>query len=50
MSSSSNSLGEERKALLETDPYKLQSYMKRLLDVRIPKWVMFSSVWNEIID
>ena len=50
LASSSNSLGEEGKSLLGTDPHKLQSYMNRLLDVRIQKWVMFSTAWNEIID
>ena len=29
---------------------KVQSYVNRLLDVRIQKWVMFSAAWNEIID
>jgi callose synthase len=40
----------ESSALLGSDPQKLQSYVNRLLDVRIQKWVMFSAVWNEIID
>lgn len=48
--SSTNSLGEESQALLGADPHKLQSYVNRLLDVRIQKWVMFSAAWNEIID
>lgn len=26
------------------------SYMTRILDVRVQKWVMFSTLWNEIID
>ena len=47
---SSNSMGEEGDALLGNDPHKLQSYMNRLLDVRVQKWVMFSAAWNEIID
>ena len=49
LGSSTNSLGEGT-SLLGTDPHKLQSYVNRLLDVRIQKWVMFSAAWNEIID
>jgi len=48
--SSFNSLGEEGQSLLGADPHKLQSYLNRLLDVRVQKWVMFSAAWNEIID
>jgi len=48
--SSINSMGEEGQALLGADPHKLQSYVNRLLDVRVQKWVMFSAAWNEIID
>lgn len=40
----------ESSSLLASDPHKLQSYVNRLLDVRIQKWVMFSAAWNEIID
>jgi callose synthase len=40
----------EGSSLLGSDPHKLQSYVNRLLDVRIQKWVMFSAAWNEIID
>jgi len=40
----------ENTSLLGSDPHQLQSYVNRLLDVRIQKWVMFSAVWNEIID
>lgn len=48
--SSFNSLGEEGQSLLGADPHRLQSYLNRLLDVRVQKWVMFSAAWNEIID
>lgn len=41
---------QEGTSLLGNDPHKLQSYVNRLLDVRIQKWVMFSAAWNEIID
>jgi len=44
-----NNTGESA-SLLGSDPHKLQSYVNRLLDVRIQKWVMFSAVWNEVID
>ncbi len=47
---SEGSLGEESQALLGSDPHRLQSYMNRLLDVKVQKWVMFSAAWNEIID
>jgi callose synthase len=48
---SSQSLAHgEGASLLGADPHKLQSYVNRLLDVRIQKWVMFSAAWNEIID
>jgi len=50
LSQSFNSLGEEGQSLLGNDPHKLQSYVNRLLDVRVQKWVMFSAAWNEIID
>jgi callose synthase len=40
----------EGQTLLGSDPHKLQGYVNRLLDVRIQKWVMFSTVWNEVID
>jgi len=46
---SSNNVNETT-SLLGSDPQKLQSYVNRLLDVRIQKWVMFSAAWNEIID
>ena len=41
---------KEGQSLLGNDPHKLQGYVNRLLDVRIQKWVMFSTVWNEVID
>jgi len=48
---SNGSIGEhESQALLGSDPHRLQSYVNRLLDVKIQKWVMFSAAWNEIID
>jgi len=47
---SQGDMASESAALLGSDPHKLQSYVNRLLDVRIQKWVMFSAVWNEIID
>jgi callose synthase len=40
----------EGMSLLGADMNKLQSYVNRLLDVRIQKWVMFSAAWNEIIE
>eukprot|EP00594_Rhizosolenia_setigera_P001547 CAMPEP_0178945756 /NCGR_PEP_ID=MMETSP0789-20121207/3908_1 /TAXON_ID=3005 /ORGANISM="Rhizosolenia setigera, Strain CCMP 1694" /LENGTH=2019 /DNA_ID=CAMNT_0020625675 /DNA_START=629 /DNA_END=6688 /DNA_ORIENTATION=+ len=46
---SNPNLGEGQ-SLLGSDPHQLQSYVNRLLDVRIQKWVMFSAAWNEIID
>lgn len=49
LGSSTNNLSEGS-SLLGADPHKLQSYVNRLLDVRIQKWVMFSAAWNEIID
>jgi len=49
LGSSGNNLSEKA-TLLGSDPHKLQSYVNRLLDVRIQKWVMFSAAWNEIID
>mmetsp|Transcript_1310 Transcript_1310/g.1888 ORF Transcript_1310/g.1888 Transcript_1310/m.1888 type:complete len:2118 (-) Transcript_1310:113-6466(-) len=51
MSRSGEALADsESQALLGADPHQLQSYVNRLLDVRIQKWVMFSAAWNEIID
>jgi len=48
---SQNSLGgHESSSLLGNNSQRLQSYVNRLLDVRIQKWVMFSAAWNEIID
>ena len=47
---STGNMASEGSSLLGTDPQKLQSYVNRLLDVRIQKWVMFSAAWNEIID
>mmetsp|Transcript_54913 Transcript_54913/g.164424 ORF Transcript_54913/g.164424 Transcript_54913/m.164424 type:complete len:2150 (-) Transcript_54913:26-6475(-) len=41
---------QEGTSLLGADPHRLQSYVNRLLDVRIQKWVMFSAAWNEVID
>ena len=49
LGASTNNLTEGT-SLLGTDPHKLQSYVNRLLDVRIQKWVMFSAAWNEIVD
>jgi len=49
-SSANNIPNSEGASLLGTDPHRLQSYVNRLLDVRIQKWVMFSAAWNEIID
>jgi callose synthase len=40
----------ESSSLLGSNSKRLQSYVNRLLDVRIQKWVMFSAAWNEIID
>ncbi len=49
--SSQNSLGGgESASLLGGNSQRLQTYVNRLLDVRIQKWVMFSAAWNEIID
>mmetsp|Transcript_21042 Transcript_21042/g.51779 ORF Transcript_21042/g.51779 Transcript_21042/m.51779 type:complete len:2128 (-) Transcript_21042:168-6551(-) len=48
-SSSGGSLAETA-SLLGASSHRLQSYVNRLLDVRIQKWVMFSAAWNEIID
>eukprot|EP00537_Pseudo-nitzschia_pungens_P009567 CAMPEP_0172380904 /NCGR_PEP_ID=MMETSP1060-20121228/70676_1 /TAXON_ID=37318 /ORGANISM="Pseudo-nitzschia pungens, Strain cf. cingulata" /LENGTH=2133 /DNA_ID=CAMNT_0013108671 /DNA_START=189 /DNA_END=6590 /DNA_ORIENTATION=+ len=42
--------GSESSSLLGSNSQRLQSYVNRLLDVRIQKWVMFSTAWNEIID
>lgn len=46
---SANNLSETT-SLLGSNAQRLQSYVNRLLDVRIQKWVMFSAAWNEIID
>ena len=48
--SGGNLAGSEGMSLLGTDPHKLQSYVNRILDVRIQKWIMFSAAWNKIID
>eukprot|EP00980_Cylindrotheca_fusiformis_P030196 scaffold24531_cov122-Cylindrotheca_fusiformis.AAC.5 len=48
-STSGGSLAEST-SLLGASSQRLQSYVNRLLDVRIQKWVMFSAAWNEIID
>ncbi|KAL3922916.1 MAG: hypothetical protein SGILL_001947 [Bacillariaceae sp.] len=49
--SSQNSLAaSESSSLLGSNTKRLQSYVNRLLDVRIQKWVMFSAAWNEVID
>lgn len=48
-SNSASSIAESA-SLLGNNPQRLQSYVNRLLDVRIQKWVMFSAAWNEIID
>lgn len=50
LGASSGNMSSECSSLLGPDPHKLQSYVNRLLDVRIQKWVMFSAAWNEIID
>lgn len=50
LGTSSLDIATESSKLLGSDPHKLQGYVNRLLDVRIQKWVMFSAVWNEIID
>jgi callose synthase len=50
LGTSSGNMSSEASSLLGSDPHKLQSYVNRLLDVRIQKWVMFSAAWNEIID
>jgi callose synthase len=51
LGASQNSLGAgESASLLGGNSPRLQSYVNRLLDVRIQKWVMFSAAWNEIID
>eukprot|EP00934_Nitzschia_sp_Nitz4_P000520 Nitzschia sp. Nitz4//scaffold35_size145790//494//7179//NITZ4_003001-RA/size145790-augustus-gene-0.108-mRNA-1//1//CDS//3329549037//520//frame0 len=49
-STSTNSMGGEWSSLLGNNNQRLQTYLNRLLDVRIQKWVMFSAAWNEIID
>jgi callose synthase len=50
LGSSSTNLTESTALLATSNVQKLQSYVNRLLDVRIQKWVMFSAAWNEIID
>jgi callose synthase len=50
LSNSQGSLQGESSSRLGSSPQRLQSYVNRLLDVRIQKWVMFSAAWNEIID
>lgn len=50
LGTSSGNMNSEGTSLLGADPHRLQSYVNRLLDVRIQKWVMFSAAWNEIID
>lgn len=51
-SASGNNIAKdaETASLLGAASTRLQSYVNRLLDVRIQKWVMFSAAWNEIID
>uniref|UniRef100_A0A7S1ZKM7 1,3-beta-glucan synthase n=1 Tax=Ditylum brightwellii TaxID=49249 RepID=A0A7S1ZKM7_9STRA len=49
-SMSATTASDESQRLLGGDAHKLQSYVNRLLEVKIQKWVMFSAVWNEIID
>ena len=46
----SNNNFSETSSLLGKDAHRLNSYVNRLLDVRIQKWVMFSAAWNEIVD
>ena len=48
--SQSSIRASESASLLGSNSQRLQSYVNRLLDVRIQKWVMFSAAWNEIID
>ncbi len=43
-------VADENQSLLGADVHRLQSYVNRLLDVKVQKWVMFSAAWNEIID
>ena len=50
LGTSSGNMTSEGSSLLGADPHRLQSYVNRLLDVRIQKWVMFSAAWNEVID
>jgi len=49
-STSQSSIGGHESSSLLGSHQRLQSYVNRLLDVRIQKWVMFSAAWNEIID
>eukprot|EP00531_Pseudo-nitzschia_arenysensis_P008982 CAMPEP_0116126230 /NCGR_PEP_ID=MMETSP0329-20121206/6225_1 /TAXON_ID=697910 /ORGANISM="Pseudo-nitzschia arenysensis, Strain B593" /LENGTH=2134 /DNA_ID=CAMNT_0003620307 /DNA_START=237 /DNA_END=6641 /DNA_ORIENTATION=- len=48
--SQSSFRNSESSSLLGSNSQRLQSYVNRLLNVRIQKWVMFSAAWNEIID
>uniref|UniRef100_A0A7S4EG16 1,3-beta-glucan synthase n=1 Tax=Pseudo-nitzschia australis TaxID=44445 RepID=A0A7S4EG16_9STRA len=52
LGTSQNNLAASESSSLLGGPnsQRLQSYVNRLLDVRIQKWVMFSAAWNEIID
>ncbi|KAL3922878.1 MAG: hypothetical protein SGILL_001970 [Bacillariaceae sp.] len=50
LGNSQGSLAGESSSLLGSNTQRLQSYVNRLLDVRIQKWVMFSAAWNEVID
>lgn len=50
VSLASDSFADESQALLKSDVHRLKSYVNRLLDVKVQKWVMFSAAWNEIID
>lgn len=50
LGSASSASVAESASLLGSNSPRLQSYVNRLLDVRIQKWVMFSVAWNEIID
>jgi callose synthase len=47
---STNNLAEGQSLLGNGESQKLQSYVNRLMDVRIQKWVMFSAAWNEIVE
>ena len=45
-----NPNSKEGQSLLGSDPHKLKGYVNCPLDVCIQKWVMFSTVWNGVID